>query len=168
MDARQAGTQSFPDPRVCIACCPSPPLPSLQVLFHDTSKYPTRVPLLTDYYGFTMASLGTHGAIYASPPDPADGVPAMIVYRAFDAWAPNSDWQAALPMAEVPLVITAGTCFAAAATSRGLLRIFTPSGIQHFVMRLDGPIVTMAAHVSGACGGTRPPVAVVHRQLWGC
>jgi len=32
-----------------------------QVSFHDTSKHRMRVPNLTDYYGFTAASLGARG-----------------------------------------------------------------------------------------------------------
>lgn len=56
--------------------------------------------------------------------------------------------QASLPLDEAPLVVCSGTCYAAVATSKQLLRIFTPSGMQHFVMRLEGGVVTMAAHVS--------------------
>ena len=57
----------------------SPPLPSsrprsfcaVQVTFHDASRYPNlRVPLLTDLYGFTRASLSPKGVLYSSPPTP--------------------------------------------------------------------------------------------------
>lgn len=31
----------------------------IEVAFHDTSKHKRRVPLFNDFYGITMASLGT-------------------------------------------------------------------------------------------------------------
>ncbi|GFR53168.1 hypothetical protein Agub_g15891, partial [Astrephomene gubernaculifera] len=82
---------------------------AVEVLFHDSSRFTSRVPLLTDYYGFDKASLGEKGVVYssppsksASPPSPSDGgegggegsdaIPCMVMFRPFDSWAPNSDW----------------------------------------------------------------------------
>lgn len=55
-----------------------------QVMFHDSSRYATaRVPLLTDLYGFTRASLSSKGVLYSSPPQGSGDarVPSMVMYR---------------------------------------------------------------------------------------
>jgi hypothetical protein len=38
-----------------------------QVLFHDSSRGRAKLPLLTDYFGFTVAALGEGGVLYGSP-----------------------------------------------------------------------------------------------------
>jgi len=37
------------------------------------------MPLLTDFYGFSMGALGEKGALYGSPP--SEDAPSMLVYR---------------------------------------------------------------------------------------
>lgn len=51
----------------------------VEVSFHNTQRPAGRVPMLTDYYGFTLGALGERGAAYACPPS-ADA-PSMVVYR---------------------------------------------------------------------------------------
>ncbi|GLC67606.1 hypothetical protein PLESTF_000580000 [Pleodorina starrii] len=91
---------------------------AIEVVFHDSSRFSSRVPLLTDYYGFERASLGEKGVLYSSPATKGDspsegaggeggegGVPAMVMFRPFDPWAPNSDWTAPLPAGEEALCL---------------------------------------------------------------
>ncbi len=66
------------------------------------------------------------GALYASKASPDS--PAMLVYRPFEAWAPNSDWSLPLAEGEVPLALAAGRSMLALATSTHTLRLFTPAG----------------------------------------
>ena len=86
----------------CLLLLPS----ALQVVFHDTFKHRTRVPLLTDYYGFTAAALADKGVLYSSPP--TSEAPAMLVYRPFDPWAANSEWMVQLPEGEKATAVAAG------------------------------------------------------------
>jgi hypothetical protein len=45
-----------------------------EVLFHDASRGRAKLPLLTDYYGFTMAALGEGGVLYGSPASEFDSM----------------------------------------------------------------------------------------------
>lgn len=62
---------------------------SIQIDFHDTSRGP-RVPSMTDYFGFTMASLNENGSAFANP---CKGEKSMstLMYRPFGSWANNSE-----------------------------------------------------------------------------
>lgn len=66
------------------------------------------------------------GAVYASKASPDS--PAMLVYRPFQAWAPNSDWSLPVPEGEVPLAVAAARSLLALATSNHTLRLFSPAG----------------------------------------
>jgi chromosome transmission fidelity protein 4 len=79
---------------------------SPQVSFHDTTQYRHRVPLLTDYYGFTLGALGPRAVLYAAPAG-AD-TPAVVVCRQFESWTSNSDWTVALPEGEAPVALAIG------------------------------------------------------------
>ena len=48
-------------------------LHAVQISFHDTSKMPSRPPVLSDPWGLTLAALGMSGALHASP--------STLVYR---------------------------------------------------------------------------------------
>lgn len=39
---------------------------SIEISFHDTLKMPARIPLLSDPWGLSMASLSSSGALHAS------------------------------------------------------------------------------------------------------
>jgi hypothetical protein len=58
----------YPPSLAPLALCPP-----LQISFHDTSKMPSRPPVLSDPWGLTMASMGISGALHASP--------TTLVYR---------------------------------------------------------------------------------------
>ncbi|KAL4519312.1 hypothetical protein Ndes2437B_g05172 [Nannochloris sp. 'desiccata'] len=116
---------------------------TVEVAFHDTARVRRRVPLLTDFFGFNLGSLGERGAFYASPA--SSDAPSTLVYRPFDAWAPNSEWSLGLPEGEEAECIAAGTTFAAVATNTRMLRLFTAAGLQSGVVSLPGAAVAMAA-----------------------
>lgn len=61
----------------------------MQIDFHDTGRGP-RVPSMTDYFGFTMASLNESGGVFANP---CKGEKSMstLMYRPFSSWANNSE-----------------------------------------------------------------------------
>lgn len=40
--------------------------PTLQISFHDTSKMPSRPPILSDPWGLSLGALGMSGALHAS------------------------------------------------------------------------------------------------------
>ncbi|KAL9267033.1 ENHANCER OF LHP1 1-like protein, partial [Drosera capensis] len=61
----------------------------IEVDFHDTSQGP-RVPPMTDYFGFTMASLDENGSIFANPGKGEKHL-STLMYRPFKSWANNSE-----------------------------------------------------------------------------
>ncbi|KAK9832382.1 hypothetical protein WJX74_008412 [Apatococcus lobatus] len=117
---------------------------TVEVAFHDTSRSRKRIPVLNDFYRFHLASMSEKGALYASNASPDS--PAMLVYRPFEAWAPNSDWSLPLPETERPMCLAAGRFLLALATSTSTLRLFSLAGIQTNVMSMPGPVVAIAAH----------------------
>lgn len=131
----------------------------IEVIFHDTVKHPYRVPIYRDMRGIEMGTLGDRGALYAAPPkkiskarDPeglaeeqGGDLPGCISFQPFDAWANNTAWELNLAKGETCLALASGKTFHAAATSKGVLRVFTLSGAQTAVMSLPGNVIGMAA-----------------------
>ena len=68
------------------------------------------------------------GVLYAGPS--SKDAPSTVMYRPFDSWAANSDWQVSLPTGEEAVAVTAGHSFGAVATSQRMLRIFSPAGAR--------------------------------------
>ena len=66
------------------------------------------------------------GVMYASRS--SKDAPSTVMYRPFDSWAANSDWQVSLPPGDEALALTAGQSFSALATSQHTLRVFSPAG----------------------------------------
>ena len=116
---------------------------TVEVSFHDTARARRRVPLLTDFFGFSLGALGEEGALYASPSTAE--APSTVVYRPFESWAPNSEWSFGLPAGEEVVCIAAGATFVAVATSQRNLRFFSPSGLQTGLMTLPGAAVALTA-----------------------
>jgi chromosome transmission fidelity protein 4 len=115
----------------------------VEVSFHDTALHRRRVPLLNDFFGFALGALGEAGAAYAAPGG-ADAPPTLL-YRPFEPWAANTEWQAALPAGEEPLCLAAGAEFVAAATAERRLRLFSGAGLPLAVLALPGAPVALAA-----------------------
>ncbi|XP_077215242.1 transducin family protein / WD-40 repeat family protein [Tasmannia lanceolata] len=113
----------------------------IEVDFHDTGRGP-RVPSMTDYFGFTMASLNESGSVFANPCKGEKNL-STLMYRPFSSWANNSEWSMRFEAEEVK-VVAIGTGWVAAVTSLNFLRIFTEGGLQRYILSLDGPVVTAA------------------------
>lgn len=64
--------------------------------------------------------------MYASPS--SKDAPSTVMYRPFDSWVANSDWQVSLPPGEEAVAVTSGHSFSALATSQHMLRLFSPAG----------------------------------------
>ncbi|KAL8474796.1 hypothetical protein ACS0TY_031289 [Phlomoides rotata] len=111
----------------------------IEIDFHDTSSGP-RVPAMTDYFGFTMASLNEKGSAFANPCK-GDKNMSTLMYRPFSSWANNSEWSMRFEGEEVR-AIALGSGWVAAITSLNFLRIFTEGGLQRHILCLDGPVVT--------------------------
>ncbi|KAL4584152.1 hypothetical protein LXL04_008743 [Taraxacum kok-saghyz] len=111
----------------------------IEIDFHDTGRGP-RVPAMTDYFGFTMASLNENGSVFANICK-GDKNMSTLMYRPFRSWANNSEWSMRFEEEEVRAVAL-GTYWVAAITSLNFLRIFTDAGLQRHVVSLDGPVVT--------------------------
>ncbi|KAL0396910.1 UNVERIFIED_CONTAM: hypothetical protein Scaly_0139400 [Sesamum calycinum] len=115
----------------------------IEIDFHDTSSGP-RVPAMTDYFGFTMASLNENGSVFANPCKGEKNM-STLMYRPFSSWANNSEWSMRFEGEEVR-AIALGSAWVAAVTSLNFLRIFTEGGLQRYVLSLDGPVVTAAGY----------------------
>ncbi|KAK9669066.1 hypothetical protein RND81_13G106900 [Saponaria officinalis] len=115
----------------------------IEIDFHDTSQGP-RVPSMTDYFGFTMASLNENGSVLANPKK-GEKTMSTLMYRPFSSWANNSEWSMRFENEEVKAVAL-GQGWVAAATSAHFLHIFTEGGLQRYILSLDGPVVTLAGY----------------------
>ncbi|GFP84537.1 WD repeat and hmg-box DNA-binding protein 1 [Phtheirospermum japonicum] len=111
--------------------------------FHDTSSGP-RVPAMTDYFGFTIASINENGSVFANPCKGEKNM-STLMYRPFSSWANNSEWSMRFEGEEVR-AIALGSAWVAAVTSLNFLRIFTEGGLQRYVLSLDGPVVSAAGY----------------------
>lgn len=111
----------------------------IEIDFHDTGRGP-RLPSMTDYFGFTMASLNENGSVFANPCKGEKNM-STLMYRPFSSWANNSEWSMRFEGEEVK-VVALGTAWVAAITSLNFLRIYTDGGLQRHILSLDGPVVT--------------------------
>lgn len=62
----------------------------LKIDFHDTGRG-SRVPSMTDYFGFTMASLSETGSVFANPGNKDEKKTSTLMYRPFSSWANNTE-----------------------------------------------------------------------------
>ncbi|XP_057952371.1 protein ENHANCER OF LHP1 1 [Malania oleifera] len=111
----------------------------IEIDFHDTGRGP-RVPSMTDYFGFTMASLNENGSVFANPCKGEKNM-STLMYRPFSSWANNSEWSMRFEEEEVKVVALCSG-WVSAITSLNFLRVFTEGGLQRYVISLDGPVVT--------------------------
>lgn len=118
---------------------------SIDISFHDTAKHPARIPMITDYYGYTVAALGSSGAVFAAP-QRSEKSNSVVLFRPFSGWSSNDEWMFHLPVGEEVVCTGLGDSWVACGTSKHLLRIFSVGGIQSSILALPGPIVSMAGH----------------------
>ena len=120
----------------------------VEVHFHDTDARLPRLAGHTDYTGISVAALGHAGVIMASSSSSSGGPGGILTCRPVDAWAGPAEWTLPLPPGESPLALAAGASFFAAVTSRRLVRLFTPMGMQTTMLSLDGDVVAASGHGS--------------------
>ncbi|XP_078443316.1 transducin family protein / WD-40 repeat family protein isoform X2 [Wolffia australiana] len=111
----------------------------IEVDFHDTGRG-SRVPAMTDFFGFTMASLNESGSVFANPCR-GEKSTSTLLYRPFSSWANNSEWSMRFEAEEVK-VVALGAGWVAAVTDLNFLRIFSEGGLQRHIISLNGPVVT--------------------------
>ena len=127
---------------------------SVEIEFADNS---VRNIKFSDHYGFTLGSLSPEAAFFASigddqDPNDADdddadaaNKHAVVFYRPFNAWTHDAEWRKKLPVGEQPECIAVGSTFCACATTKGLLRLFRPSGIEELPQLMPGAALSMVA-----------------------
>ncbi len=126
----------------------------INVEFHDKSS--RRGYHFQDHSKYSAAALGERGIVYAAAMD--SGHPAVVHYRAYDAWASQSDWQINLPDGEDVLLVASGggggandddeassSSSVAVATTKGYIRFFSGSGLQRYIWRMGEELVSMVA-----------------------
>lgn len=129
----------------------------VSVEFHDKSAH--KGYHFSDSNKYTMAALGEQGVVYAAPAG-EDSPTSIVHYRPYDSWASASDWEVSLLPGENALSVAAGGGDAmgavVVATSKGMVRFFSSSGVQRYVWRLGEEVVALAAG--------RDALLVVHRE----
>lgn len=130
----------------------------VNVEFHDRSA--RRGYHFSDHSKYTMASLGEQGIAYAAPTGD-DNALSVVHYRPYDSWASSADWSVSLLPGEDALSVAvggpeSGLGTVVVATSKGMVRFFTASGVQRYVWRLGEEVITLAAG--------RDALLVVHRE----
>ena len=143
----------------CVSTLRGPDYNSVEVSFHDVSARNSRIPTLTDYFGFELGALGPSGTILASRARGA-GKPSVVMYRPFESWAAGSEWTSTFPEGEEAKCVACGSSFAACATE-GYLRVFSLAGSPVAVISLAGRCVALAA------SGSHLAVAYVEDDLAG-
>ncbi|KAF9942582.1 hypothetical protein BGZ67_000806 [Mortierella alpina] len=99
---------------------------TVSVEFHD--KVAHRGYHFTDNSHYSMACLGTSGALFAAVS--VDDNPSTVFFKTYDSWATKSEWQVYLPVGEEVTAIALNAESAIVTTSRGHVRVFSQSGIQ--------------------------------------
>lgn len=126
---------------------------------------------LADLYGFKMATLNYSGVFLASKGQienldayeeddddqeddlsidggfkrkKVDKKKSNLVFRSFDS--EPVEWHYELKKGEITECVAAGTNWVCVYTSSALIRVFTSSGIQKFVISQGSPVLTMSGY----------------------
>lgn len=73
-------------------------------------------------------------------------VPSKLQCLHFSSWDTNKEWMVDLPKGEDVRALCLGQGWAAVATSKLMLRLFSIGGVQREVFSLPGPVVCMTGH----------------------
>jgi len=116
---------------------------TIDIEFADTTR--GRPPSIRDHHNFELGTLDPHGALFAARADGENK--AMVMYTPFNSQFANSQWSIELPEGEEPVAVACSRKWCAAATTKGLLRVFSAQGgLQKHLFSRQGPIVSMVAH----------------------
>ena len=116
---------------------------TVDIEFHDRTSF--RGQHITDQYGFSMAALGTRGALLGCRGSTDGTSPSVIQYVMFEAWANSSEWTMALDDGEHVTCLCVGAKTAAIATSMHYVRLVSYAGIQLHVFSAPGPVIALSA-----------------------
>ena len=124
----------------------------IEIRFADTMGR-NKQEAFADTDGFVMAALSNEGALFATPMEVLEEdafrkpLGSKIHYHAFPAQpqleGANETFTIDLPENEEATNVAVGRGWSAVATSTGLLRIFSSTGVQLHVFWLKGPVVTL-------------------------
>lgn len=109
---------------------------------------------------------GLQGVMYASRS--SKDAPSTVMYRPFDSWAANSDWQVSLPTGDEALAVTAGQSFSAVATSQHMLRVFSPAGASLPLLALVCAVLTVRATLGTSTALRQMPGHSLPLLAWMC
>jgi hypothetical protein len=118
----------------------------VHVEFHDKSQKDYH---FTDYYGFSMASLSEHGALFASDASATvvsggSGTNAIIEFKPNESRTSNKSWNVALGLNENVKAVAITGKGPVVATDLKYLRFFSFSGLQMDVRCMPGAVVAMS------------------------
>ena len=128
------------------------PFQSIEIEFADSAV--GRPMRFRDDICFDKASLSESGVFLSYSPkdqsnneeeDNVEQKESAVQFRAFNSPFSSSTWDFTLPKREFVTAISCAKEFSVAATNRGFLRIFRPSGLQEPVSVIPGPILCMTA-----------------------
>ncbi|KAI8146440.1 WD40-repeat-containing domain protein [Fennellomyces sp. T-0311] len=117
-----------------------------------------------DDYHFTMAAIGKRGIVFgveggkpkqkrarSDDDDEEDeedesGVTSSVIhYRPLTNWVANADWTVLLPAGENVLSVSINEGAVIAVTSAGYVRMYTISGLQTLIFRMENIVATVAS-----------------------
>ncbi|KAJ6242490.1 wd repeat and hmg-box DNA binding protein [Anaeramoeba flamelloides] len=132
---------------------------SIQVDFMDKTRH--RPLRLNDIYNLSLGALSHYGVFFASQPENKTNKTngnnnnndnnkfeeiqtSTLLFKPLDSWSSHADWVYQLPKNENAIGLAVGNDFAAVATEKGYVRIFSFGALQKYIFSLPGPFVTMA------------------------
>lgn len=119
---------------------------------------------------FTMAAITGGTAVFGSKRNPAQSVSlSSLFFRPcdklmHDPYNPLPHWVVNMPTGEDIMAVAIGADWAAAATSKQYLRVYSERAVQRAVVALPGPVVTMAGHKKHLAVVYHRTPAVLDRQ----
>ncbi|KAI9313959.1 WD40-repeat-containing domain protein [Dichotomocladium elegans] len=129
----------------------------INVEFHDQSSH--RNFHFKDYTNYTIAAIGNEGLVLGVAGGDARSMnddegddentekPSLIHYRPLSNWANNAEWTVYLPKGEDVLCLAINDESVIASTSAGYVRVYTISGVQVHLFRLEN-VITMVGQGS--------------------
>ncbi|KAJ3451000.1 wd repeat and hmg-box DNA binding protein [Anaeramoeba flamelloides] len=132
---------------------------SIQVNFMDKTRH--RPLRLNDIYNLSLGALSHYGVFFASQPENKNNnntnennnnndnnkfeeiQTSTLLFKPLESWSSHADWVYQLPKNENAIGLAVGNDFAAVATEKGYIRIFSFGALQKYIFSLPGPFVTM-------------------------
>eukprot|EP00826_Nyctotherus_ovalis_P017650 TRINITY_DN1520_c0_g1_i9.p1 TRINITY_DN1520_c0_g1~~TRINITY_DN1520_c0_g1_i9.p1 ORF type:complete len:676 (+),score=210.29 TRINITY_DN1520_c0_g1_i9:102-2129(+) len=118
---------------------------SISFNFADTTSQ--RNFIIPDELGVTAAAMCSLGAVLSNAPQDEgelEGVPA-VQFVPFHTWRQIKTWKYELGAEEVAKALAIGSHWAAVATSKGYVRVFSHEGVQKRIFCMEG-LVTMCGY----------------------